>query len=164
MTDPGGSIEPPAGYSIDTSVLIDGRNRNYPEDVFPRVWENLEELVGSGRVVVASEVAFELERGSDDCHAWLRRFPEAVVLASREVLDLAAEITSALPEWVSPRANYADPWVIAHAAVRGWAVVTQEHRTGSPVQHKLKIPNVCERYDVPCLSFLDLARYEGWIF
>lgn len=34
----------PPVYSVDTSALIDGLERYYPEDTFPALWERIDEL------------------------------------------------------------------------------------------------------------------------
>lgn len=162
MTTP----EPAAasGYSFDTNVVIDGRVRRYPPDVFPSVWQNIEGLVAARRVVIAEEVRFELERGDDDCHQWASSRQGLVVAADDGVIALVARITADYPDWVSEQANWADPFVIAHAWHRGWTVVTEERLSRSPIQARTKIPNVCQDYDVPCLTFVELARRENWIF
>ena len=85
--------------------------------------------------------------------------------ADANVLTLAKAITAQFPLWVTPTANYADPFVIAHAQARGSTVVTAEKRAGANVaQPNLKIPNVCDHFGVACISFPDLIEAEGWTF
>ncbi|MBF4616222.1 DUF4411 family protein [Curtobacterium sp. VKM Ac-1376] len=62
-------------------------------------------------------------------------------------------------------ANAADPWLIAHAAVGGRTIVTEERRAGDAVQdHDQKIPNVATEHQVDTMTFFALARAEGWQF
>lgn len=159
MTDAG---EKPVGYSIDTMIIIDGRIRRYPPDVFGQLWANLETLIHDGRAVVADEVVFELERGHDDCRDWAVDQPELVAASDDAVLECVQMIAERFPDWSSERQNWADPFVIAHAYTRGWAVVTEEQWSRSPLQERTKVPNVCHALGVECMDFLGMMRREGW--
>ena len=55
----------------------------------------------------------------------------------------------------------ADPFVIALAGLQSCPVVTQE-QGGS--DSKPRIPYVCSRRGVACMSMLDVIRAEGWRF
>lgn len=43
-------------YSVDTSALIDGLERYYPEDSFPALWERVDDLIDRGRFLMSDEV------------------------------------------------------------------------------------------------------------
>ncbi|MHB8204852.1 MAG: DUF4411 family protein [Desulfomonilaceae bacterium] len=45
-------------YSVNTSALLDGWLRYYPPDVFPPVWEKLDELIDDKILVTSEEVLF----------------------------------------------------------------------------------------------------------
>jgi hypothetical protein len=153
-----------SGYSIDTNVVIDGRVRRYPPDVFEGLWEDIADLIADGRAIIAEEVLYELGRGDDDCHDWAKSESGLVAPATAEVIACVAEIAKEFPDWVSGTVNEADPWVIAHAWCREWAVVTHEQWSGSPLTKNAKIPNVCAQFDVECIDFVELARRERWTF
>ena len=59
-------------YSIDTSAILDGWRRHYPPDVFPGLWEHLDELIGEGRLIATEEVLRELKRKDDEVYAWAK--------------------------------------------------------------------------------------------
>lgn len=159
------AAEPAAdGYSLDTNIVIDGRVRRYPPDVFPQVWDRLTELIEAERAVVCEEVHWELGRGDDECHAWAAAQDGLVVPSDEAVLEFVEQVVLEFPDWSSDTGNWADPFVIAHAAVREWVVVTDEHRSRSPVPARTKVPNVCEHFGIECVNFLDFARREGWSF
>jgi len=154
----------PPGYSVDTNIIIDFRVRFYPEDVFPGLWRSIDSLIDEGRMILADEVATELERGDDDCHEWAKRTTGLIAPSDDAVLSVVEKIAIDYEDWASEQANWADPYVIGHALSRGWTVVTNERFSTSPRPDRTKIPNVCEKLGVPCLSFLDWARSEGWTF
>ena len=154
-----------ADYVLDTNVVIDGRIRWYRPASFATLWQNVEQLVVNGRALCPREVQTELERGDAACLAWVKSMNGLVQESDTNVLTRAAAITAQFPLWVTPTANYADPFVIAHAQARGWTVVTAERRAGPTVaEPNLRIPNVCDHFGVACINLPDLIEAEGWTF
>jgi len=60
------------GYVIDTNALIDLWRRRYPRDVFPTLWQKIEELIKSGELVAPQEVLSELQRQHDELYLWAK--------------------------------------------------------------------------------------------
>ena|SRR5579871_1082688 len=151
-------------YCIDTSAILDGWVRYYPRDVFPTLWEKLEELIGLGRLVAPDEVLRELSKNDDELHEWARLQIGLFCPLEEEIQIATAEILGAFPKLVNNERNrsVADPFVIAVAKVRKLSVVTGEKRKGNLARPK--IPDVCEVYGIKCLTFLDLMKTEGWKF
>ncbi len=50
-----------ASYSLDTSALIDGIERFYPRRNFPVLWDNIDELIAGGRLLISEEVWLEAQ-------------------------------------------------------------------------------------------------------
>jgi hypothetical protein len=59
---------------------------------------------------------------------------------------------------------------VATAKAKGWTVVTGEHPSitlplAKPKkEHKLKIPNVCEEFQVDWMAIPDFIKGENWSF
>ena len=155
-----------AGYSLDSSSLIDLVDRHYVRAVFPALWERMEALVAEGRLVVVDQAALECK--SDAARAWLEDNPKAIQ-GALEVWERARRIVESVEKdhGVAPvetrwkGAKDADPLVIALAEERGFAVVTSENK-GS-VDHP-KIPTVCEWQGVECLNLVEFFERERWSF
>lgn len=49
-------------YSFDTSALIDGLERFYPQANFPALWERIDELIDRGRLRISEEAWKEAVR------------------------------------------------------------------------------------------------------
>ncbi len=60
-----------AGYSFDTSSLIECWTRTYPPDVVPGLWDKLNDIIALGAVRCAEEVGEELKRQEDGLSKWL---------------------------------------------------------------------------------------------
>ena len=154
-----------ASYTIDTNVFID-LNNQIPRDLFPSVWENIEQLADENRACVCREVMEELARGGDDLHEWVSKHVDgAPCEADDSEVATVAEISRQFKGWVSGRKNEADPWVVAHAKRKSRTIVTNEGSGGPQrANHNQKIPHVASMQGVEALHFFDMARQEGWQF
>jgi hypothetical protein len=149
-----------AKYVIDTSSLTTMR-RVYPVDVFPGVWNKLDELADNGTLVSVDPVLRELEVQDDVVTAWARQHESAFVPLDDAIQEEATRILAAHPGLVDlkQRKGGADPFVIACARVNSCAVVTEENKTHGSA--RVKIPNVCDTMNLKCLRLLEMLRLEG---
>jgi hypothetical protein len=151
-------------YCLDTSALVGAWVRSYPPDVFPALWQNLDELIGLGHAVAPEEVMNELEAKEDALFAWVKQrrdhlfvgLDEAQMVATTEILDAFPRLVGELAD-----RNRADPFVIALARVRGLVVVSEER--GGTVERP-RIPLVCDHFGVRTMSPLAWIRELRWIF
>jgi len=165
-------------YSVDASVLIDIKDR-YPREVFVSLWSFLEALACDGRFLVQEEA-------DGECHDQVLRdlldgCPDMVVgfgVIQDHFKALQADLQQAGLRMVDPGStrDKADPFVVGLAlALDGRApasiqrrlnpdakciVVTHEKRAGAGAQ-KLKIPDVCKRYGLDWIDFVELLIAEG---
>ncbi len=151
-------------YLLDANIIIN-LNRVTPRDVFPSVWNRVEELIRDERACIPRQVYDELTRIDDVCAPWARAQPNFVVEATEDEIVIVQMITLAHPGWVQQTKNEADPWLIANAVVHRRIVVTDERARGpGATDENLRIPNVAVEHSVVCLDFNDLARREDWHF
>lgn len=149
------------GYVIDSGAIID-LWRQYPPRTFGSLWQRLEKLAREGRLACPKEVLAELRRKDDEASDWIEsRQQLLLVREDAKIWTAAAKIANdhlglVKPEKVGPQA---DPFVIALAKLRGWAVVTSEKSRGFGA---VNIPSVCHSESVRCMTVLDLFEAEGW--
>lgn len=151
-------------FCLDTSAWLDGWVRDYPEEVFPSLWEKLAECISSGQVRCSEEVYVELEKKDDGIHDWLKKHKQVIVPIDEKIQQIVSALLTEHPRLVDTfrQRSQADPFVIATAESLGAVVVTGEKARG-----KLdipKIPDVCEQRKIPCISFLQMLRELGWKF
>jgi hypothetical protein len=60
-------------YSIDTSAILDGHNRYYPPDIFPKLWGNLENIIRDGKLKATDMVRIEIEPKDDALKIWVKK-------------------------------------------------------------------------------------------
>ena len=152
-------------YFPDTSALISASDERYPQDIFPEVWQFMEEL--DGRLRICEEVRDEIEHHTPDLLNWL---DNSTVDSQLSLLELDSNMSEAVqyhlngiatgwPRWRAVRStNSADPWVIAYARALGGIVISEEHPGGRDV----KIPEVCRALGVPHMNLVELFRAEAF--
>lgn len=152
-------------YSIDTSAILEAWRRRYPPDVFPAVWQRLEEVIETGELGASEEVLLEIEKRDDEVHVWAKeRKAKLFVPIDEEQQAHVSVILGKHERLVDTRKNRsaADPFVIAVAIAQGCAVVTAEAATGKP--EKPHIPDVCLAMGVRSMNLLEFFREQGWRF
>jgi hypothetical protein len=155
----------PRCYSADTSALIDGLERYYPENHFPALWEKVDELIAEGRLIISEEVWEEAQTKDAVVKAWCEPRKDAIMVPTDgAVTHEVQQILADFPRMVMSMKgrNRADPFVIAVAGIQSAVVITGEGSDGT--DNRPKIPFVCERRGIECVRFLDVIRLEGWSF
>ena len=152
-------------YVFDTSAFLGAWIRRLPSDVFPTFWKDLDALVRAGEISCPDVVFDELKHKDDGAFAWVKTRKKHLISALEpRVMKEAARITIAHKGLVRSggKRSGGDPFVIAHGKVHGLCVVTDE----KPGLKKgdVKIPNVCEAEDVPCIDLYDFMRQVGWSY
>lgn len=150
-------------YTLDSNIIIN-LNRTYPRELFPSLWEALEDLAVKGSICVCEEVFHEIESGGDALARWIEDRGIICPLSQAES-DRATEISQRYPGWVQGRTNGADPYIVAHSLIEGSVIVTNERRAGNGVaDSNQKIPNVADTYGQTTLDFLSFLRTLRWVF
>ncbi len=151
-------------YSIDTSAILDGWRRYYSPDVFPALWNKLEQLIESGDLRATEEVLVELKKKDDDVHRWARENGTLFVPIDEETQRVLSGLLERFPRLVNTQRarSTADPWVIALAQVKRCTVITGESPSNNP--NRPKVPDACRAIGIRCINLLHLARDQGWVF
>ena len=158
-------------YIIDSCSLME-LNRHNPLDVFPSVWEKIEDLINKDLLVAPKEVLNEINEGDDKLAKWAKKQNKLFKYPTNKQIDIVREILNKFPSLVKENRKYdADPWVIALAVELATStqktlisikriVVTEEKIRGN----KVKIPFVCQKYEIESIDIIDMFRKEGWTF
>ncbi len=158
-------------YIIDSCSLME-LNRHNPLDVFPSVWEKIEDLINKDLLVAPKEVLNEINEGDDKLANWAKKQNKLFKDPTNKQIDIVREILNKFPSLVKENRKYdADPWVIALAVELATStqktlisikriVVTEEKIRGN----KVKIPFVCQKYEIESIDIIDMFRKESWTF
>jgi len=158
-------------YVIDSSSLID-LNRHSPIDVFPSVWKNLESLISQDRLVAPLEVLNEITQTDDQLYKWAKEQANLFREPTEKQIEIVKDILKIYPSMVKEDREYdADSWVIALAIEmksnpqqtllqKEIIIVTEEKIRGE----KVRIPYVCQKYQIDSIGIIEMFRIEGWKF
>ena len=153
-------------YSLDTNVFIQAKNGPYGLDIMPIFWEWLEAQANSGNLFCAAPVYDELREGDDELSTWIQDkkslfVKEISVEAQQVFIEIVAYVIKKYPRKnADVFLDRADPLVIAQAKVLGCVVVTHE-RPVPENSSKVKIPNICDVFDVPFTDVYTMMRQLG---
>lgn len=152
-------------YVFDSGPLITIFDNYYPE-TFPSFWSKFNQHIQDSRIVSVRAVRGELKERGDALSDFVGKH-NIFSTPTNEETDFVATIFKvrhfmALINRASrlKGKEVADPYVIAHAKIISGCVVTQERYKPNAA----KIPNVCERFDIDCLSLKEFMKREGWVF
>ena len=155
-------------YLIDSNVLIEANNQYYGAQFCPAFWDWLALRFYDGHVSIIHHVAREASNRDDVVARWVSK-NEAFFLTPDSTVTEAAHT---IGNWVRSQnfrhgairefMDSTDNWLIAYAMAHAYTVVTQEVRSNGV--RKVKIPNVCEQFNVPCINTFEMLRIERPMF
>lgn len=147
-------------YCIDTSALIAAWYERYKPNRFPRLWEQIDQLVTAGRLTSSIMVLDECSRRSPELHTWLKERETMFLMPDETIQKRVDHIVNTYKGLVAQGKEKfaADPFLIATAETHGYTVITEE--TG-PMSLQ-KIPGVCNDLKVPNINLMQLFDAEDW--
>lgn len=154
-------------YVFDTSPLST-LFKNYYPSTFRTLWANFDLLVQTGIVVSTREVLRELRDGPvPEAVAWAEAHEDLFAMPTGPEAEFVAQIYSVRhfqqnieQQKLLKGGKNADPFVIARAAVERRTVVTVEQAKPNGA----KIPNICQRFGVKCVSLQEFMKEQNWVF
>lgn len=156
-------------YVFDTNSLSNVL-RHYYRDRFPSFWEKFDVMLQNKKVISVREARFELERRFQETvieKQFVMHNPDFFEGPSGEELSFITEIYL-IPHFrqnldrkkLLQGGYFADPFIIAKAAIRQAVVVTEEEHPN----HGARIPNICEHFGVECVKLEGFFVKEDWKF
>ncbi|MCK4269217.1 MAG: DUF4411 family protein [Methanogenium sp.] len=154
-------------YLLDSNIFIEAKNRYYSFEIAPGFWNWLEKFTEEQSFLTIREVRDEIIEYDDELKEWFLGFPlNCFIEADLDIQDKMRCITNFVMNnktYNPDNKNYflarADPWLIATAMTGDYVVVTHEAKAG-PGTKKVKIPNVCEIFDVRYTTIFDLMKIK----
>jgi hypothetical protein len=155
-------------YVFDSSPLIILFRHYYP-DRFPTLWENFESLKADNKIISVREVFNEINvyGESDRLTDWAKKNREFFEQPTIQELLIVTEVfkNNHFQALIRRKERLqgkpvADPFVAAKAKVLNGTVVTNERFKDNAAG----LPNVCEKFEIPCINLEEFMKRENWIF
>jgi len=156
-------LKQPYQYVIDSSALFDLKNQ-YPERIFPGVWDQFNAMVEDKLIVAPREVLKEIKKGNDELIEWAERYEDNFLEPTDEEYYLVQEVLKLYPQAILDKYSiraWADPFVIACARHYGLPII-QHEKNYDPNQ--FKIPTIAKKYDLKCQTLIEFFDDENWSF
>jgi hypothetical protein len=154
-------------YVLDANVFIEAAKRYYAFDIAPSFWQMLTVQANNGQLISIDRVKHELLRA--DLSMWanssFRGFFAStsngdVIAAYRKIIFWSQSQTQFTTTAKAEFASVADGWLVAYALAKGCVLVT--HEQFSPgVKKRIKIPNVCQAFNVEYVDTFQMMRALG---
>jgi hypothetical protein len=153
-------------YLLDANVLISAHELHYPLDRIPQFWTWLLAMAAADTVKLPYEIYSEIAVSTGDLKDWLTAPDNSKKLKLNAQVD-PANLQRVINEGYAPDLNESDleqigqdPFLVAYAIPFGSAVtvVTREVSKPSKKRQNRKVPDVCEQFEVRCISDFHLFR------
>ena len=147
-------------YAIDSCSLINAaKYYNLRKSTFESIWEKLANMINSGELISTVEVKEELK--DDELLEWIKVNNCMFIPLSEKIQKKATDILKEYPTLIKMKSSgnsNADPFLIATSIIENATIISDE-RKGDETSRDYHIPNVCEHYDIECITlqaFLDI--------
>jgi len=151
-------------YCIDSSALINLlRYPGYPREIFPTIWQKLEEMVSNRTLISAIEVYREIENTqheNDPILEWCKQNKHMF----RDIDECQLEVLPRIERQYEPHywenetskeGPWADPWVIALSICEG-AIIVADEACG-----RNRMPDIAKRLGREYMNLLTFFARTG---
>jgi hypothetical protein len=161
-------------YIVDTNFFIQAHRSFYPLDVAVGFWDRVRLLADEGKIISIDKVRAEIYKNDDELKQWCElNLPAAFFHSTKNISIHYSNVIN----WANDKRDQytlaaltqfmdieeADPWLVSYAISTGFTVVTQEE--SAPQSKKsIKIPDVCQVFNVQYLKPIDMFRNMGQTF
>ena len=159
----------PPEFVLDTNIYVQANLGYYAPDICPSFWQVLLEAYRNGQVVSIDKVRDEIFRIDDNLAAWVRAEASAMFVSSelQPVVGAFADMVA----WVQQNQQFtpaakaefldaADGWLAAYASVQDATVVTLETFDAN-IKRRVKLPNVCQQFQIEYIDTFEMLRRIG---
>ena len=152
----------PTIYILDTNIIRPLFNFYYPPDLFPEIWEGINEMLSLNLLLSVEDVKTECEKqlqSFEPALEWFDMNKSLFFPPTEDEFEWMSALFSHKEFQMSERdiergKTRADAMLVARALSLNATVVTDE----KPKPHGSKIPTMCHRYEVPVISRVDFIR------
>ena len=152
-------------YCLDASSLIALEYEYYPRNNFPTLYQRFEELPLSDHIVVIQPIFDEIEQFQDEkpIRNWLvNELGLKITSIDSNVNEKSLDLQERYEIDVSKKkksASKQDVTLVAYASIHSQIVVSQEKQPTMPKKlENLKIPKICEKERIRCITLLDFIK------
>lgn len=162
-------------FIVDTNFFIQSHRITYPLDVVEGFWEKVIKISKEHKVISIDKVKNEIFKNDDELKKWIQdNLPEGFFKPTEtpEVLDNYRKVVNwanSKNDFYIPRAttefldfNNADAWLVAYAlSLEDNGIIITQEISQPNRKNKIKIPDVCDAFDIHYKNIIEMFRELG---
>ena len=148
-------------YLLDANVLITAQRDYYPMDCVPQFWDWIAHHAKGDRIKIPRPIWDEITPHDSDLETWMKDHKRDLILDPDDSDKLIQKVFDAY----APNLNVTeiekigkDPFLIAAAKYYRATVVSKEGSKPSATRANRKIPDICGRLQIKCITDYQLIR------
>jgi len=165
-------------FIVDTNFFIQSHRITYPLDVAVNFWQKVKRLSEEEKIISIDKVREEIFKNDDEIKSWIEQNIKSDFFKSTEMQEVLDEYQRVV-NWANSKSMHyvkkaideflefenADAWLIAYALSinKNCQIVTQEKREPNR-KSKIKIPEVCNDFNLPYKNIIEMFRELGETF
>lgn len=146
-------------YLLDANTYIQAKNFYYQMNFCPAYWDWLDKQAKANIIGSIDFIQKELKDGQDDLSTWVgtrhTHFQDCTDEATQANFKQIADFVMNHQTYSSHEKSHflakGDPWLIAKCMATNATLVTLEAKVGDS-STKVKIPNICEEFEVKYIT------------
>ena len=155
-------------YVVDSNFFIQAHRAHYPFDVAVSLWNKVKPLAHAQKIISIDKVKDEIYGHNDELEEWCkanlpRDFFRTTTSAMQEYAQISIWAESKRDQY-RPRAIQeflgsaeADAFLVAFALNNNIKIITQEISAPN-IKTKIKIPEVCNAFNVEYMPVIEMFR------
>lgn len=162
-------------YVVDSNFFIQAHRAHYPFDVAVSFWDKVKQLAHTQRIISIDKVKDEIYGHNDTLEDWCRiNLPQDFFKTTNSVMREYARISNwaqAKKDQYRPRAIQeflgsaeADAFLVAYVLNNDDTKIITQEVSAPNIKTKIKIPEVCNAFNVEFMNVINMFRDLGETF
>ena len=162
-------------YVVDSNFFIQAHRAHYPFDVAVSFWDKVKQLAHTQRIISIDKVKAEIYGHNDALEDWCKvNLPQDFFKNTNTVMGEYAQISiwaeskrdqywpRAIQEFLD--AAEADAFLVAYALNNDDTKIITQEVSAPNIKTKIKIPEVCNAFNVEFMNVINMFRDLGETF
>lgn len=165
-------------FILDTNFFIQSHRITYPLDVATTFWQKVKKLCSENKIISIDKVKDEIYKNDDELKNWIEQNIQLDFFKSTATQDVINEYQKVV-QWANSKSTHyipnaineflkyknADAWIVAYAlAINDNCQIITQEKSEPNRKSKIKIPEVCDAFNIQYKNIVEMFRLLGETF